>query len=168
MSDEPPRGSTSLPDSVDFPRLFDFYEIQSEDETRIHEFYANLDDGSLTTTECADCGELHFPPRVVCPECTSDDLSYASLPHTGTLHAFSVMRAGAPIGKVDDLPFVVGIVDLDGVDVRLSARIDDAEYDDLTIGDPVTLKVVDIEGPADLERVFYRFVPADADADVDA
>lgn len=34
----------------------------------------------------------------------------------------------------------------------------------ITIGDAVEeLKIVDIEGPNDLERVFYRFVPTDAE-----
>jgi hypothetical protein len=55
------------------------------------------------------------------------------------------------------VPFVVGVVDLG--DVRLSARIDDAAYDDLEIGDSVQLKIVDIDGPTDQDRVFYRFEP---------
>jgi hypothetical protein len=38
--------------------------------------------------------------------------------------------------------------------------VDDAKYEDLSIGDPVQLKIVDIDGSADHERVFYRFVPA--------
>ena len=156
---EPTRTTTSVPETITFPRLLDFYELQTEDQTEIHEFYDRLAEGSLSTTECDDCGALHFPPRIVCPECTSDSLSYTSLPHEGTLYAFSIVRGSAPIGMAEDVPFVVGVVDLDGVDVQLSARIDDAEYDDLFIGDPVRLKIVDIEGPTDLERVFYRFEP---------
>ena len=61
------------------------------------------------------------------------------------------------MGMEDEVPFVTGIVDLG--DVQLSARIDDAEYDDLAIGDPVELKIVEIDGPGDDERVFYRFEP---------
>lgn len=161
MSDDadPIRETVTIPDRIDLPRLLDFYEIQSEDHTRIHEFYDHLRDGSLSTTECEDCGALHFPPRVVCPECTNDDLAYASLPHEGTLFAFSAVRGSAPVGMADDVPFVVGVVDLDDVDVRLSARIDGAEYDDLSIGDRVTLKIVDVDGPRDEDRVFYRFEP---------
>ncbi|GAB7020722.1 Zn-ribbon domain-containing OB-fold protein [Halostagnicola bangensis] len=161
MTDDPtpPRDTVSVPERIDFPRLLDFYNLQSEEETRIHEFYDRLQEGSLSTTRCEDCDALHFPPRVVCPECTSDDLSYESLPHDGTLFAFSVVRGSAPIGMTDDVPFVMGIVDLEGVDVRLSARIDGAAYDDLSIGDRVTLKIVDIDGPRDEDRVFYRFEP---------
>ena len=156
---ETDRDVVEIPKTIELPRLLDFYELQDESHTEIHEFYDNLRDGQLTTTQCRDCGDLQFPPRIVCPECQSDDLEYVDLPHEGTLFAFSTLRAGAPIGMEDDVPFVVGVVDIG--DVRLSARIDDAEYDDLEIGDPVQLKIVDIDGPTDQERVFYRFEPAE-------
>lgn len=158
-ADGPPRRTVTIPDRIELPRLLDFYDLQDAEHTRIHEFYDRLRDGSLSTTECADCGELHFPPRVVCPACTSDDLEYVSLPHDGTLYAFSTVRGSGPLGMADDVPFVTGVVDLDGVDVQLSARIDGADYDDLAIGDPVTLEVVDVDGPTDQQRVFYRFRP---------
>jgi uncharacterized OB-fold protein len=154
-----PRTTVTIPDSIELPRLLDFYDLQDAEHTRISEFYDRLRDGSLSTTECADCGDLQFPPRVVCPGCTSDDLAYVSLPHEGTLFAFSVVRGSGPLGMTEDTPFVTGVVDLDGVDVTLSARIDGADYDDLSIGDPVTLQVVDIDGPTDQHRVFYRFRP---------
>jgi uncharacterized OB-fold protein len=60
-----------------------------------------------------------------------------------------------------DTPFVTGVVDLNGVDIQLSARIDGTDYGDLAIGDPVTLQVVDIDGPTNQDRVFYRFTPRD-------
>ncbi|WP_096390557.1 Zn-ribbon domain-containing OB-fold protein [Halopenitus persicus] len=157
-SEEPPRETVSIPNEVDLPRLLDFYDLQDAEHTGIHEFYDNLRDGDFTTTRCDACGAVHFPPRIVCPECLSDDLSYTSLPHEGTLHSFTEVRGTAAIGMTDDTPFVAGVVDLG--DVRLSARIDDASYEDLEIGDPVRLKIVDIDGPTDQDRVFYRFVPA--------
>jgi uncharacterized protein len=156
------RKRVSVPSEVELPRLLDFYELQTEDQTRIHEFYDNLRDGRLTTTRCRDCDELHFPPRIVCPECTGDDLEYVDLPHEGELFAFSEVRGGLPIGlREHEVPFVVAVVDLGPV--RLSGRVDDASYDDLEIGDPVSLKIVEIDGPTDDERVFYRFEPTDGD-----
>lgn len=155
MSDDRP--TVDLPETIRLPRLLDFYDLQTAEHTRIHEFYDALRDGRLTTTECRDCGDLQFPPRVVCPECHSEDLAWTDLPHEGELFAFSAMRAGAPLGMEDDVPFVTGIVDLGPV--QLSARIDGADYEDLAIGDPVALRVVDVEGGADHERVFYRFEP---------
>lgn len=157
----PNRKTVTIPERIELPRLLDFYEMQSAENTRIHEFYERLGKGSLSTTQCVDCDALHFPPRVVCPECTSDDLEYVSLPHEGTLYAFSAVRGSAPIGMAEDVPFVTGVVELDGADVRLSARIDGADYDDLAIGDRVRLVIVDIDGPTDQDRVFYRFEPTE-------
>lgn len=76
---------------------------------------------------------------------------------TGELDAFSTVRAGAPLGVTDDVPFATGVVDLG--DVGLSARIDGAGYDDLAIGDTVSLSVGETDGSADHERVFFRFEP---------
>lgn len=161
MSDEPAGGrvTVSVPDEVELPRLLDFYDYQTPEDTGIHEFYDRLRDGELSTTTCGDCGAIHFPPRVVCPECMSDDLEYVALPERGELFAFSEVRAGAPLGMEEDVPFTIAIVDLG--DVRLSARIDDASSEELSIGDPVDLRIVDVEGPADHDRVWFRFVPAE-------
>lgn len=156
MTDDVPRETIQLPETVKLPRSLDFYDLQGPEHTEIHEFYANLRAGSFTTTECLDCGAVHFPPRIVCPECQCDDLSYTALPNEGELYAFSEVRGTAAIGMNDDTPFVVGVVDLGPV--RLSARIDDAAYNDLAIGDQVRLKIVDIDGPADEARTFYRFI----------
>lgn len=152
------RERVSVPEEITLPRLLDFYELQTEDHTEIHEFYDNLRDGQLTTTQCTDCDAIHYPPRIVCPECTSDDLEYVDLPHEGELFAFSEVRGGLPLGLSDhEVPFVVGVVDLGPV--QMSARIDDASYGDLEIGDAVSLKIVEIDGPVDEDRVFYRFEP---------
>ncbi|ELZ24587.1 hypothetical protein C477_00215 [Haloterrigena salina JCM 13891] len=157
------RERVSVPSKVELPRLLDFYELQTEDQTQIHEFYDNLRDGRLTTTQCCDCDEIHFPPRIVCPECTGDDLEYVDLPDEGELFAFSEVRDGLPLGLSEhDVPYVVAVVDLGPV--RLSGWIDNAAYSDLEIGDAVSLKIVEIDGPTDEERVFYRFEPADGDA----
>ncbi|WP_135820827.1 Zn-ribbon domain-containing OB-fold protein [Halostella litorea] len=155
--EEPPRETVSVPDEVELPRLLDFYELQDPEHTRIHRFYDELRDGEFRTTRCRDCDSLHFPPRIVCPECLSDDLAYTDLPHEGEMHSFTEVRGTAAIGMNEDTPFVVGVVDLGPV--KLSARIDDASHEDLEIGSPVRLKIVDIDGPREQDRVFYRFVP---------
>lgn len=152
------RERISVPEEIELPRLLDFYDLQTEDQTQIHEFYDNLQEGQLTTTQCCDCEEIHFPPRIVCPECTGDNLEYVELPHEGELFAFSEVRGGLPLGLSEhDVPYVVAAVDLGPI--KLSARIDDASYGDLEISDPVELKIVEIDGTADHKRSFYRFVP---------
>ena len=153
--DDLTRETISIPDQIELPRLLDFYELQDPEHTQIHKFYENLREGELTTTQCTDCQTLHFPPRIICPECTSDNIEYVSLPHTGELHSFTEVRGTAAIGMNNDTPFVAGVVDLG--EISLSARVDNVEYDDLEIGDSVQLKVIELDDSGDQDRVFYRF-----------
>ena len=132
---------------------FDFYPLEAPEQTRIWPFFQHLKEGRLTTTKCAGCGALLWQPRVVCPDCNGDLMEWVDLPRTGTLYAFTAVYAGAPLGMEADVPFVVGIVELDGVPLKVVARIDDATFEDLAIGDPVTLRVLELADG----RVWFRF-----------
>jgi len=139
------------PDKIELPYMLDFYPLEDEKNTRINQFFKNLKNGHLTTTKCKECSKLLWPPRIVCPNCMSDTLEWVDLGVEGELYAFTVMRAGAPLGFEKDVPFCIGMVKIN--DLLLSARIDDAKYEDLTIGDKVELKIVQLED----DRVFFRF-----------
>jgi len=134
---------------------FDFYPLQAQDQTRIWPFFENLKGGRLTTTKCGKCGAVLWQPRVVCPHCNHDEMEWVDLPATGRIFAFTAVYAGAPLGMEKDVPFVVAIVELDGSPVRLTAKVDNARYENLRIGDPVRLKVVDLADG----RVWFRFKP---------
>jgi len=133
---------------------FDFYPLQSPEHTRIHPFFENLKGGRLTTTRCTKCGTVHWQPRVVCPRCNGDALEWIDLPRAGRVFAFTAVYAGAPLGMEKDVPFVVAVIELDGSPIKVVARIDGAKYEDLRIGDPVALRVIDLEDG----RVWFRFV----------
>ena len=141
------------PEQIKLPFMLDFYPLQDEKNTRIAQFFKNLKEGRLTTTKCRNCEKKLWAPRIVCPHCLSEDLEWIDLGTDGNLHAFTEIRIGAPLGFTQDVPFCVGLVKIGGV--ILSARIDDAKYEDLKIGDKVRLKIVELEDG----RVFYRFTP---------
>jgi len=141
------------PEQIKLPFMLDFYPLQDEKSTRISQFFKNLKEGRLTTTKCKNCGKLLWPPRIICSECLSDELEWVDLGTVGELYGFTEVRLGAPLGFVDDVPFCVGLVKIGGL--LISARIDDAKYEDLKIGDKVGLKVVELDDG----RVFYRFAP---------
>jgi len=138
-------------EKIGLPFMLDFYPLQDEKNTRISQFFKNLKEGRLTTTKCKECGKLLWPPRIVCPECLSESLEWVDLGVEGELYAFTEIRLGAPLGFVEDVPFCVGIVRIGGL--LISARIDDAKYEDLEIGDRVRLKIVELPDT----RIFYRF-----------
>ena len=138
-------------EKIGLPFMLDFYALQDEKYTRISQFFKSLKEGRLMTTKCKECGKLLWPPRIVCPECLSENLEWVDLGVEGELYAFTEIRLGAPLGFVEDVPFCVGIVKIGGL--LISARIDEATYEDLKIGDKVGLKIVELPDG----RVFYRF-----------
>lgn len=139
----------------DWHFAFDFYPLQSAEQTRIHPFFEHLRDGRLTTTKCRACGTVLWQPRIVCSQCNAADMEWIDLPKEGTIFAFTAVYAGAPLGMEEDVPFVVAVVELDGAPLKIVGRIDDAAYEDLMIGDPVSLKVIELQDG----RVWFRFVP---------
>lgn len=138
-------------ETIKLPFMLDFYPLQDEKATGISRFFQNLKEGHLTTTKCNGCGKLLWPPRIVCSNCLSDELSWVDLGEEGELYAFTEMRVGAPIGFIEDVPFCIGIVKIHGL--LISARIDDAKHSELRIGDQLRLKIVELEDG----RCFYRF-----------
>jgi uncharacterized protein len=135
------------------PFLLDFFPLEGESDTRLARFYERLRSGRLSTTRCPNDGEVHWPPRVACPRCHRESLEWVDLPEAGTVYAFSAVLGGAPLGMESDVPYVVGLVDLDGGSLRLFGRIEGATWDRLTIGQAVRVEAYDIGDG----RQFYRF-----------
>jgi len=120
------------------PYLLDFYPLESE--------------GRLSTTRCRTDGLL-WPPRTACPTCHTEDLEWVDLPDRGRLYAFSAVLAGAPLGMETEVPFSVGLVDLDGVPLRLYGRVEGRPWNALRIGLEVRVEPY----PVGDGRFFYRF-----------
>jgi hypothetical protein len=165
-----PTGSASAPAPTDAaarprpaagppatPLLLDFFPLQEAGQTRISAFFDALREGRLTTTRCPTDG-LAWPPRAVCPRCHTEGLEWVDLPRRGRLYAFSAVLAGAPLGMESDVPFVVGLVDLDRVPLRLFSRIAGAPWEALSIGQTVSFEPFGLPDG----RVFYRFRAAGA------
>ena len=93
-------------------RAIDPFPLESAEHNRLHEFYARLGEGRLSTTRCGGCGTTAWPPRVFCPECGSDAFTWAELSGEGVVHAFTVQETGLPAGF--DAPRVFAIVKVDG------------------------------------------------------
>lgn len=84
-------------------------------------FWQGLRDGIFTTTRCSSCQRLSFPPKPICPHCWKDEIAWEVLPTSGSLYSWTRIHAGPAI-FADDLPYVVGIVDLD-VGIRLGCSL---------------------------------------------
>jgi uncharacterized protein len=144
----PPRKS-----GAKVPFLLDFFPLEGDQETRLAPFFARLREGRLSTTRCARDDLLHWPPRVACPRCHAEELTWTDLPEGGRVYAFSAVLGGAPLGMEEDVPFAVGLIDLDGVPLRLFGRIEGRPWSDLSIGQRVRVEPYEVGDG----RVFYRF-----------
>ena len=139
----------------------DLYPLEDKSFNMVYEFYEHLKEGRFTTTKCKDCGTRSFPPRVVCPECYSENLEWVDLPTEGTVLTVAEQLTGVPLGF--DAPLILALVDLDG-EMTFICRTQNVQAGELKPGDRVKLAVVPLETiPADgkkgavidMERVFY-------------
>jgi uncharacterized OB-fold protein len=150
-----------------YPATMDLWPMETKEFTRIYEFYDNLKAGRFTTTKCKQCGYVAFPPRVICPECYSDQLEYTDLPKEGKVITFAEQVRGVPLGF--DSPLIHAWIDLGANSPvkRLLSRIINCPAGKLKEGDTVRFIVFKVPShPMDvkrdtkiIERVFFAFEP---------
>ena len=76
-------------------------------------FRSGLAKGELLVQKCESCGKFNMYPRHACPFCQSFTLGWHRASGRGRLKSFTVLRAGAPEGFETDLPYGIGIVQLE-------------------------------------------------------
>ena len=88
-------------------------------------------------------GHGSLPPRRVCPECGSTDLSRDPLDETGTVEAHSVVHVPSP-RFADDAPYATAVVDFGPTRLTGIVRDGDPEGDatpEVETGDRVAVEV---------------------------
>jgi uncharacterized protein len=148
----------------------DMWPLEAKEFNRVHLFYTNLRDGRFTTTKCKTCGNVSYPPRVICPECYSEDLEYVDLPRKGKVLVFTEQLKGVPLG-FEPAPLVHAWIDLgQGSPVkRLLTRIINCPAGKLKEGDEVQFIVFQVPShPVEsgreskmVGRVFFAFEPVE-------
>ena len=99
-------------------------------------YWDALNEGRLVIQQCAACGKLRHYPRPVCEACYSTDVTWRQVSGRGSVHSWTVAHHPFHPGFKDELPYVLGTVDLeDGV--RMIAQLRDVAPADLTVGLPV-------------------------------
>ena len=76
-------------------------------------YWAAACEHRLSIPRCEACGNVHFYPRPLCPDCGSPHLAWTTVSGNGAVYSFTVVqRAPSPAFK-DKVPYVVAIVALD-------------------------------------------------------
>jgi uncharacterized protein len=98
--------------------------------------------GVLAVPECVRCGRKHWPPRPTCPACGDAERRWVEVPGRGRLYSWVTTWRTTIREFEQDLPFVVGVVELDTDDlIRFLGRVVDYEEDSLAMDMPVELTV---------------------------
>jgi uncharacterized OB-fold protein len=103
----------------------------------------------LVVQRCDSCGRHWFPPSNRCQHCWSPEFTWQPVSGRGRLYSFTVFRRAYAAELADQLPYVVGVVELDEgprvitnvvgcepADVRVDMPVE-VVFDDIT--DEVTL-----------------------------
>jgi len=152
-SETKPPPANPVPEPLPF--LLDFYPLQDPAYTQISAFFDALKEGRFITSYCKNCDKMHWPPRIACTSCTAESLEWRELSKRGTIYAFTQMILGARLGFKKEVPFCIAVVEIEGTPFKILSRVDDARYEDLKIGMPIELKVINLPDG----RVFYRYRP---------
>jgi hypothetical protein len=95
--------------------------------------------GRLVLKTCLDCGHVDHPPYLYCTECGSHHSEWRLASGKAKLVAFAVNTYGVPAAFIEDLPYVLALVELpEGP--RMISNIVDCAHDQLRNG--MALEVV--------------------------
>lgn len=104
-------------------------------------YAAHLQAGRFRIQQCEDCRRHVFYPRVICPHCASDRLSWVEPAGTGTVYSTTVVRRSDDKGG----SYNVALIDLDE-GVRLMSRVERVPPVDVRIGMRVRVHVAQLNG----------------------
>lgn len=109
-------------------------------------FWAATAEGRLALCRCRSCRTWLQPPLERCRRC-GGDTAFEDVSGRGAIHSFIVVRHPAVPGFLDELPYVVGLVELvEQPGLRLPARIIGVEPDAVMIGMAVEAELVALPG----------------------
>jgi uncharacterized OB-fold protein len=113
----------------------------------------------LTAHECQDCHARFFDRRNACAHCSGQEFRTVEIPREGILRTFTIVHFAAEGVPV---PFVAGVVDCGGTNVRTNIVNVPADPQHVIQGMKVRLTTVPMGADkAGVEAVGYGFEPID-------
>jgi len=113
----------------------------------------------LEAGKCQQCGNLLFPPRLICPACSGRKFETVQLKHEGKILSYTIIRV-PPSQFADQAPYAVGIIELDD-GARIMAQIADCDLEKLNIDMRVKIEFRKIyqQGESGIICYGYKCVP---------
>jgi uncharacterized protein len=101
-------------------------------------FWTATREHKLLIQKCNDCGSYIFYPRIACPNCFSDNLTWVETSGKGKIYTYTVVENNPPEAFIPDLPFVIAVVVLEE-GVRMLTNIVGCDPDKVYCEMPVTV-----------------------------
>lgn len=125
-------------------------------------FDAYVKEKKLMGSHCANCNRDYLPPRAICPNCHSDQLTWTEFSGKAKLAAFTSIFI-APTAMIEagygrDNPYLAGVVELDE-GVKISAQVlgmDASKPEEVKIGTPLQAEFVE-RGEGDAKKTLLAF-----------
>ncbi len=113
----------------------------------------------LQGKKCTECGQLSFPPRMVCRKCKSRQSEPFEFKGFGKLYSYTTIYQ-APDRFDQIVPYLVGLIDLEE-GVRITAQLTDVLPENVEIGMPLEMVIRQIseDGPKGPILYGYKFRP---------
>lgn len=108
----------------------------------------------LLIQKCSSCGLLRHTPKLWCPECLSDDYTWAQMSGNGEVYSYTIMHRAPATSFQTEIPYAVALVELDE-GVKMISNLISCPIEDVKIGMPVK---VTYERAND-EITLFKFAP---------
>jgi uncharacterized OB-fold protein len=115
--------------------------IEKNGDKGMSRFFDGLKEKTLLVNRCHSCNTLYFPPQTYCPDCLTEDVTMVKHPGEGRVYAFTSM----PGSSSKDQPVTLAMVELDGVEGRIFARVE-APFEEMAVGMEVEINYFDLDG----------------------
>lgn len=119
-------------------------------------FWDALRERRLVLQYCPACDSYLHTPKLRCTNCRATELTWREIAGTGQVYSHTTVHRPPSKAFADAVPYVVAIVELDGVRVRLLSNVVGVLPDKVHIGLPVRVVFDDVTD----EFTVFRFEPA--------
>ena len=99
--------------------------------------------GRLVAPKCTGCGTVVLYPQPFCFGCQGRNFEWLELPGTGTIYTFTIVRHALGPGLDEIVPYVSGVIDIDGTQgagARMLGNVVDCDPEIVEIGDRVRVR----------------------------
>jgi uncharacterized OB-fold protein len=119
------------------------------------EYFDHVEENKYPIPICEYCAETFFPPRVLCPYCLSDSLSFKTAAGTGEIYSFSVVRTDYHDAWGHSTPYVNALIELSEGQIIFS-NVVNCTPEDLTVGTDVKVTFEQSPDVDELKLPFFE------------